>query len=81
MYADHSFWGKVIEVLDYNISVSEIYTYYLSNIPTSIKKERIQKHLLNQSLEDSFFSSLLDVLGLNRKEIENYCFLLIAGEM
>lgn len=64
---------KLLEILDVNISVSELYTYYLTSIPTSIDEKKMNKYLSSLSMENSFYHSFLDVTGLKENEVRNYC--------
>ena len=65
--------NDLLDTLDNNINLSEIYTYYLSNMPTIINKKKIDKYTsTGQKVEDAFYHSLLDSLGLSSTSMSKY---------
>ena len=65
--------NDLLDTLDNNINLSEIYTYYLSNMPTIINKKKIDKYTsTGQKVEDAFYHSLLDSLGLSYSSMSKY---------
>ena len=65
--------NKLLKVLDNNISLSEIYTYYLTNCPTIVKKENIEKWTKQgDPVEQTFYIELMTSLGIGDEEMGKY---------